>query len=246
MHILKDQKPPNLKDIDLVLALKGLSREKKHKVKQAEPMTPQILLKIRDYLDLSDPQDASTWALFTSSFWLMTRKSNMVPNSATQFDPSKQFTRGDVKHDKDLVVFRVKWSKTIQFGQRELIIPLTPCKVKKLCPVRAINNMIALNPAKDKDPLFINADGSPITYSQFMTRLRTCLTCAGLNAAKFATHSFRRGSCTFAFKARCPIELIRLQGDWQSESYFCYLQFPIQERAKVCNYINDLIELELS
>lgn len=54
----------------------------------------------------------------------MTRKSNLVPISISKFDSIKQLTRGKILLENDILIVLVKWSKTIQFGQHILRIPL--------------------------------------------------------------------------------------------------------------------------
>lgn len=54
----------------------------------------------------------------------MTRKSNLVPISISKFDSIKQLTRGKILLENDILIVLVKWSKTVQFGERILRIPL--------------------------------------------------------------------------------------------------------------------------
>ena len=67
-------------------------------------MTPQILREIYTFLDMSKSDDITFWCLCLFMFFLMARKSNMVPNSVEDFDPSKQLIRQDVKVFQDVLV----------------------------------------------------------------------------------------------------------------------------------------------
>lgn len=68
----------------------------------------------------------------------MSRKSNLVPISISKFDSKKQLTWGDILLENDILIVLVKWSKTVQFGERILRIPLINIPDNILCPVKAL------------------------------------------------------------------------------------------------------------
>ena len=59
----------------LKLTLRGLHRTNKHAVRQAAPMKPETLIKIRQQLNLNDAKHAVFWAMCTCAFWLIGLKS---------------------------------------------------------------------------------------------------------------------------------------------------------------------------
>ncbi|CAC5418711.1 unnamed protein product [Mytilus coruscus] len=73
----------------------------------------------------------------------MVRKSNLVQTSAKNFDPRKQLCRNNVIVYSDYLLVKMEWSKTIQFGNRKLELPLVKIKDSPLCPYNAYNR----NPA---------------------------------------------------------------------------------------------------
>ena len=76
-------------------------------------------------------------------YFLMARKSNLLPNSIRSFDPSKQLLRRDIQIFDDMLIVHFKWSKTRQFGHsRE--VPLTDMPGNCLFPVSAYKNMALL------------------------------------------------------------------------------------------------------
>ena len=143
----------NLFQIDLVF--KGLAHIKNHTPNRALPMTLHILREIYTFLDMPKSDDITFWCLCLFMFFLMARKSNMVPNSVEDFDPSKQLIRQDVKVFQDVLVVLIKWSKTNQFGSRLLQVPLVAIPESVLCPVLAFKNMIRDTPAWVHDPAFV-------------------------------------------------------------------------------------------
>ena len=50
---------------------------KSHMVKKAAPLSPQLLNKILDLLDLDRPVDAVLWVLLLLAFFTLSRKSNL-------------------------------------------------------------------------------------------------------------------------------------------------------------------------
>ena len=53
-----------------------------------------------------------------------------------------------------------------------------------------------------------------------------------LDPSNFSPHSFRRGGATFAFDCHIPSEIIKLQGDWQSDAYLVYLELSQQQKQR--------------
>lgn len=237
IHILVDQNSPQFGAVDLKLALRGMARLKPHTPKQALPITPDLLLKFANILDLSNPFLAVFWCLSVFAFFLMARKSNLVPNTANSFDHKKQLCNRDIFLSHDCVLVRLKWSKTNQFGKRTLNIPLVAIPKSRLCPVRAYRNMKRLVPGgKPSDPVFSLPSSKklvPFNYTHLQCTLRKCLEIIGLDPIAYSSHSFRRGGATTAFRAKVPPELIQLQGDWRSDAYKRYLQFDLGDRALV-------------
>ena len=209
-------------NFEVKLVLKGLARKNPYCSKQALPITPEILYEIYRILDLSCDKHAIFWCLFLFAFFLMARKSNFVPNSAATFDSNKQLTRGDVVEKDDMLLVDFKWSKTNQFGQRLLQIPLLSIPNSPLCPVKAFHHMCSLLPAHSSEPLFVQIKRKSrvsVTYRDLQNFLRECLRKCGKDPSLFSSHGFRRGGASYAFHSNVPAELIQLTGDWASDCY---------------------------
>lgn len=172
---------------------------------------------------------------------MMLRKSNLTPSSKGKFDGTKQLIRGDLKLKRSAAVFTIKWTKTLQFGKRKLTIPVPANRLSRLCPVKALRHMLKAIPGKANQPLFMDEKGKPITYSTFLGNLRKFLKRAGYKEKLFAGHSFRRGAVELAYKARVNPSLIKVYGDWSSNCYERYFQFPYETRAAVGSCMKALI-----
>ena len=245
MHILNDFEFTFLCSIDYKLLIKGIGRLHPHCPRRAEPITPHILFMLHSYLDLRSPMHLASWSAFLLAFFLMARKSNMVPSSWNKFVLNKHLSRGDIVVGKVGLLVYIKWSKTNQFGSRKLVIPIPRLPDSPLCPVDAFVSLCRLSPAPLHAPAFTFCfhKSKCITHGSFVGILREALTHLGFKADLFSGHSFRRGGATTAFLSRVPGELIQLQGDWVSDAYRQYIDFDLQSKLlvgdRITKYISD-------
>ena len=144
-------------------------------------------------------------------------------------------------------LIRVKWSKTIQFRQRTVFIPLVRITGSPLCPVTAIAHAWSFCPfdLPTAAAFAWRSDDQPssriFTYRRFMRLLRTLLTSLGYNASAFGSHSFRRGGATLALQAGVPIGTIQMMGDWKSDAVLLYLTLPTQSRVAAQHHISQYL-----
>lgn len=225
--------------------LKGLRKQMRRKVKQAEPMTPAVLKAIRQVINDNDLTDVVTYALCLVGFYLFLRSSNLVPKSRRKFDPLKQLTRSDFRISGELVVVDIKWSKTAQFGNRLLQLPLLPVADQDICPVTWVKRVWQLIPAGPQDPAFcvpVQGVNLSISYSQLNNRLKKWTRHLGLRSEKFTSHCLRRGGCSFAMDADIPESAIQIFGCWASMSYQRYIDWSLRSRydtmRKLVQHVN--------
>ena len=82
LHTLKGHPVNDLHQMALKLHLKGLTNISKHVLKQAEPMTPQFLIKMSKLVNKNDAKQVTAFTAILVGFFLLLRKSNLVPNAA--------------------------------------------------------------------------------------------------------------------------------------------------------------------
>ena len=123
--------------------------------------------------------------------------------------------RQDVKQIDDILIISIKWSKTIQSGQRILQVPLIRIPGSVLCPFRAFRNMCQMVKAGMSDPLFFLPKGKCIVYAEYQKKIRELIEKTGLQPECFSSHLFSRGGTSFAFQAKVPTNLIKSHGDWK-------------------------------
>ena len=231
-------------DYSFRLLLRGLTRLHPHEEKRALPMTPGILIRLFDVMDMSSHLHVSLWCCFLTAFFLFARKSTMLPPSVASFSVKKHLTRGDFFRSEEGLFVLVRWSKTLQFGERHLLIPLLEIPGSVLCPCRAFDRMTSLLPAGKGSPAFLHPVGVGLVtldHAVFVNNLRRLLRLAGIDSRGYTGHSFRRGGASCAFDAGVSGELIKMHGDWRSDAYLKYLSVPMHKRTHVCGMMRNRI-----
>lgn len=159
------------------MLLRGVARSKQHVPKKAAPITPQILKEMFCLLDMRQEFDIVCWCAILLMFFLMARKSNLLPNSVNAFDSQKQLIRQDIEVLDDMLIVNIKWSKTRQYGHSRQM-PVIAMPDHCLCPVTAYKAMVSTVVAKESDPAFCFYSRDkpnrlvPLTYAQFQAKLR--------------------------------------------------------------------------
>ena len=233
LHVMFDYPPPPISHCRVQLTVRGLKRLLSASVKRKLPITPTILLALRDVMDLSLPLHLALWAAFLLGFFSFFRKSNIIPPSHSQFSPNKHLSRSDFYFTSWGLIVSVKWSKVNQFRERTLLIPLVSIPSHALCPVQALRKFFDMCPAPASSPPFVipTAHGlRSLSYSSFTKHLKDLLGLAGFTPDDYSGHSFRRGGATYASSLGIFHELIQLQGDWASTAYLEYLARPLRQR----------------
>ena len=110
------------------------------------------------------------------------------------------------------VFLHIHATKTIQFLQRALSIPLPIISGSPLCPVMAVINHLRLSSVGPSDSLFSVRSPSvqstqPISYYHFSKFLAKVITALGLHTRAYSPHSFRHGSAPFSFACNVPADL---------------------------------------
>ena len=122
LHEAYEHKFPS-NDFNLDTTMQGLKRRLARTPFFVMPISPSILVKIFTFLDMSKTSDLALCCSYLSAFYGLFRKANVVPESGP-IDQTRTLTRGHINIDKvnKVVYIKVTFSKTIQFGQRDLVI----------------------------------------------------------------------------------------------------------------------------
>ena len=243
MHVINDLDISVFDDFLIKMMVRGVKMQKGLSTKKAAPITVEILKDLFGTMHNGNTNDLTYWGLFVIAFFLLARKSNLVPDSVASFDPKKQLSRGDMVVTDEALVVTLKWSKTNQLG-REETFPLLRNDGHPLCPVAAYRNMVRARPADATAPAFlIKTRGvvGTVTYRQYQDRIKKAISSLDLDPSLYSSHSFRRGGATYAFQCGVPAELIKRIGDWKSDAYLEYIDCPVSDRVKAGKLIRDHI-----
>jgi hypothetical protein len=214
--------------------LKGIRRDNPRSPRRKLPITPDVLLSIKRILDMDKPVDIMFWAACVVAFFGFFRKSNLLPRS--RLDMGQCFVRGDLRKSDQGFLLHVTRSKTIQFHQREYLVPLVYLQSHPLCPVSALCDLLLLSPTAPSSVPLLSFTTLPeltaLTQCQFTSKLQACIQSLGYNPREYSAHSLRRGAASWAFQAGLPGEIIQTLGDWRSDAYKLYLEIQTETKFK--------------
>ena len=220
------------------LTIKGIGKLKPSPPQRAQPMTARILINIRNNLDLSKPFHATMWALFTTSFFLLLRKSNVTPDKEWE---NGYIHRKHIQFNPTVALVTLYWTKTIQAEERCLQFPLFEAPGVPICPVWALKNMYKIVKASKEVPAFCYRDGSPIMYATFNKFIKDQIKKLGMSDSKWSTHCFRRGGTSYLAACGVPERQIKLLGDWKSDCYRQYIHCPWQEKLSIATKVQKFL-----
>ena len=235
LHIANGHPDPLAKKLKLDLLLRGLRRKKPSSQDKRLPITPLILEKIFSVLNKnpSNFENKLLWAACCLGFFGFLRSSKFTTQS-DNYDPSRHLPVQDVAVDSlenpGVLQVCIKGSKTDQLRQKmAIVVGITSSHI---CPVKAVLAYIACRGFKP-GPLFCHLDGSSLTRSQLVSRLRATLTKAAVKYDNFSGHSFRIGAATTAAAKGLSDLTIQTLGRWRSDSFKRYVRMPHSELAGI-------------
>ena len=208
------------------MTMQGLKRKLACVPLQVLPISPTVLRNMYKFLDMSKPEDLALWCAFLVSFYGLLRKSNVVPKTAS-CDTRKFLVRRNilVNLETNMVYIYVGFSKTNQFGAKDLVIPIPGNSDPCLDPVRHLSVLLSRVEGEPSSPAFKFGTSKFISYSTFTTRLKRLLTLAGYDARLYSGHSFRRGGATFLHACGGTALMVKASEDWSSDCFTRYLFF---------------------
>ena len=220
-------KMPKLEQV--IKGIKGIQTKQGSTPRTRLPITPTILLKLREFWELNARSfdHIMLWAAACLCFFGFLRCGEITVPSTTSYDPGAHLSVGDIAVDNltapQAIQVHIKASKTDPF--RQGIYIYVGRTDTNLCPVAAIISYIQAR-GQTPGPLFRFASGQPLTRDSFVKRVREGLQAAGINAAHYAGHSFRIGAATTAAAQGVEDSLIKTLGRWESSAYLLYIRIP--------------------
>ena len=221
--------------------MQGIKRRQSHTPNQALPLTPDIMRDMYALLDMSKVRDRALWCSYLITFYCLFRKSNSVPKSLSQVNMRRTLLRRHIRISQNTVYVHCTFSKTIQFGQRDLVIPIPANSDPVMDPVRNLRALFSVADCSLDSPAFSYGPNLFISHSSFTSNLKRLLKLAGYEPALYSGHSFRRGGATLLYKLGASILQIQASGDWASQCFVRYLHVSEEEREAVQTLVSNAI-----
>ena len=120
----------------------------------------------------------------------------------------------------------IKLSKAIQFRDRVVTIRVPFLPGSSPCPVTALKAMIARVPGSDNDTFLATHTHDsvlPLTDSMVIKHLKRVFVLLGLQNDGYIVYTFRRSGASWAYNDGVPMEAMKSQGTWVSDTVWRYI-----------------------
>ena len=179
---------------------------------------------------------------FSLGLFAFLRISNLVPSTASKFNPQKQISVGDVELHSNGAAITLRWAKNLQKFDKTHVVRV-PWLVTRphMCPCRALVETIKYTGGKAKIS-FVNIGGAPLTERMVRQRLANILRLMGLTSRSFTFHGLRRTGATMEIRQQVPLAVIKAHGAWASDVVWCYIKNSQTVSAQVPTVLSMLFK----
>lgn len=216
------------------LAIKGLKRILGDEPCKSRSLQPEHLLACYREMDKTSDFVQSCWAAIILCFRSLLRKSNVLPSSSVV--DRHVLRRSVVQWYSWGMMLHVNSSKTIQFNERKLEIPIFSIPGSPLCAVQMLQEHWLKFPASLDSPLFMKMGKQgmrPLLYNDVLQCLKSLVRVIGLDPQYVGLHSLRRSGATFLCRIGVPLSDTKCAGDWRSLAVLEYLVTPIERKLEI-------------
>ena len=207
----------------LELILGGVKLASAKPVKHKEPITPEVLLKVKNYL-LPDKTNVNLAHARCFAFMMIAYAGFL------RYDEAARLSRSNFTFYKDHMDIYLEQSKTDQHRTGHIVSIAATGTL--LCPMLAILSYFKqanISPEattyvfrsitrKTKGSYVLHPDNKPLSYTLARENLKSALMAVGEDPRKYGLHSLRAGGCTSAASAGVDSCLSQAHGRWLSES----------------------------
>lgn len=235
LHGLAGFKISCVDDLAHQLVIKGIKNRNKQPRKQAEAITPQVLKMLFQKVDTSDVLELVAWVAVLIGFHCLLRASNLTSRSVSSFSPQENLLRRDFRMHENLLLVHIKWTKTMQYRERKLLIPVIPFEDPDIDAIKWFSFMVSTIAAPPSAPAFsvpTKKGLSPLTYSQLSNKLKKWSHACNLDPSKFTTHCLRRGGASWLDEQGVPENVIAVLGDWRTNAFKAYIDSALKTRMR--------------
>ena len=223
-------------DFRVLFTLQGLKRVLGDTSLQKSPLMPEDLRRMVLLVNQQKPVEKAVWACVVLAFRTLLRKSNLLPSESE----SHCLRRRDITFTSWGMRVTVGSSKTIQFKERCLEIPVVSIPTSPLCAVRLVKDHFDMTKsALDSDYVFMIPCGTglkPLEYGTALNKLKSWGSVVA-PSKDLGFHSLRRGAATHMSILGIRLEDIKAAGDWASLAVLVYLTTPFSHKIAVDNVV---------
>ena len=184
-------------------------------------------------------------AVFLLAYFAFLRISNVVPVSVKAFDATRNLLRGDVIFGPPGAHIIIKWSKSMQSSNSHQVVQIPSLSSSPLCPVSALQALLAFIPAPPSSPLFLlplPSGLSILTSSMVSSTLSRIIRSLGLNPASYGFHAFRRSAVSWAADHNVPLQNLKAHGGWSSSAINHYFKHTPKASSTVATTFQQLLQ----
>lgn len=226
-------------DYELDLTLKSLKRVLGDAQRKKDELFPLELLQMYQFVDRDNYVEESVWLGVVLLYRTMLRKSHIFSG---EFDENL-LMRSEIEFFDWGVLFKVNRSKTIQYKERIVQIPVH-YGGGKLCLTTLLKDYLGKYPTTPNVPVLARqrfGSYELINYTQALRLFKRWGKSANIKK-DIGMHSLRRGSATLMSLAGFQLEDIKDRGDWQSTAVLKYLSYPLNRKIHIDKQIVSFID----
>lgn len=226
------------KDFGIELTMMALRRILGDASNSKDEIYPGELLRVEQYADMTSYLQESVWLGILFLYRTMLRKCHVFWGETND----NLLRRRNVTFTEWGLVVRVTHTKTIQFRERVLEIPVCTDK-GKLCLVTRLKAYFSKYPARLDDPILCRRNAYQLELVKYGPALKLFKDwCVKARIGKdIGMHSLRRGAATLMALAGFPLEDIKQRGDWRSMSVLKYLAYPMPQKISIDRKVGEFI-----
>lgn len=217
-------------DYGVKLTLTALRRLLGDAPNRKDELLPSDLMQIYTQVNRNNFYEWSAWIGVVFLYRTMLRKGHLFPGESD----TNLLLRSNLRFTPYGMIVTVKKSKTIQFKQRQVDIPV--CFGGGIfCIVQLLKDYFVRFPTVPSAPIlssFAEGDLVYVNYPQALSMLKRWGLGAGLEK-RIGMHSLRRGAATLMSLGGFSLEDIKDRGDWRSATVLQYLAYPLTQKISI-------------
>ncbi|KAG2142966.1 hypothetical protein DEU56DRAFT_733239 [Suillus clintonianus] len=197
------------------------------KQNKRNPFTPDIIIRIREHLDLNNPKDAAIFACITTSFYAIARLGEFTVPSLKSFDSTKHITRAHVTQKTDrnhlpVTSFYLPSTKSSPLQGEETY---WSAQEGLSDPKAALDNHLRINTAHAGAHLFAwkHPNGLRLLTKKELTK-RVSQISSTANLPNLKGHGIRIGGTLEYLLRGVPFDVVKAMGRWSSDAFTIYLR----------------------